>query len=348
MKAIRFHTHGGPEVLQLEDVSLPEPARSEVRVKIHASALNHMDIWVRKGLPGMAALPLIPGCDAAGTVDAVGAGVSGWLPGSRVCIFPMTTCGHCRHCLSGRINLCRDFKIFGEHQQGLHAEYACVPAENLMPLPSSLDFSGGAAFPLVYLTAWHMLVQAGRLQAGDRVLIIGATGGVGSAGVQIAKALGAEVIATAGGEKNLAAADALGADHVIDHYSESISGRVRDITGKEGVDIVFEHVGKKVWTEALKSLSWGGRLVTCGATTGPVVETDLRHIFIKQQSIVGSTMGDHEDMRRILALMGHERLHPVIDKIFKPGEIRAAHEYLESGHGVGKVVLDWQVFAAAN
>lgn len=341
MKSIRFHTHGSPEVLQIDDVPLPEPRAGEVRVKIVASALNHMDLWVRQGLPGMAALPLIPGCDAAGIVDALGESVVGVKLGARVSIFPMTTCGRCRFCLAGRINLCREFKIYGEHQQGLHAEYVCVPIANVMPLSDSLSFAEGAAYPLVFLTAWHMLFRAANLQAGDRVLIMGATGGIGSAAVQIAKVLGATVIATAGGEKNIVAVRAMGADHVIDHYKESISGRVKEITARAGVDVVLEHVGKKVWDEALKSLAWGGRLVTCGATSGPIVETDLRHIFIKQQQIIGSTMGDLEDMRRISVLLNSGKLKPIIDRSFKPEQIRDAHEHLAIGHGIGKVVIEW-------
>lgn len=341
MRAIRFHQHGGVDVLKLEEDEPPELQPHEVRVRVMASGLNHMDIWVRQGLPGMAALPLVPGCDAAGVIDGVGSDVTTFKGGERVFVFPMTTCGLCRHCLSGQINLCRDFKIFGEHRQGLHRDLVCVPAANVMRLPDSVDFVGGAAFPLVFLTAWHMLFRVACVKAGDRVLIVGGASGVGSAAVQIAKALGAWVVATASGEKNLLRLKDLGADEVIDHYNENISDRIKKLTAKEGVDVIFEHVGKKVWQEVLKSLAWGGRLVTCGATSGPIVETDLRHIFIKQQQILGSTMGDHEDMRRVVALLNRGLLKPVVDRVFSPAEIKQAHEYLEKGACCGKVVLDW-------
>jgi NADPH:quinone reductase-like Zn-dependent oxidoreductase len=341
MKAIRIHQHGDAGVLKIEEMPVPEPGAREVRIRIRATSINHMDIWVRQGIPGVASLPLTLGCDGAGTVDALGSEVTHVKPADRVFIFPLSSCGTCPACLAGRINLCRGFQIYGEHRQGLHAEYVCVAAENVMPVPTGLSFEQAAAFPLVTLTAWHMLAEAGALRPGEDVLIMGSSGGVGSMAIQIAKLLGSRVIATAGGEVNVKRAQALGADAVIDHYKEKIAARVKELTAGRGVDLVFEHVGEKVWAEALKSLAWGGRLVTCGATTGPHVTMDLRHIFIKQQRIIGSTLGTRADMLRIAGLVGRGLIKPIIDRIFPFCAVADSHRHLASGHGLGKVVLAW-------
>lgn len=341
MKAIRIHQHGGPEVLMIDDLPHPKPKDFEVKIAIHASSLNHMDLWVRRGLPGMAALPLILGCDGAGVIVECGSEVTDFNVNDRVVIFPMTSCGTCRFCVSGLENHCPKFKIFGEHQNGTHCEFICIPQSHVMKIPEKLDFAEAASFSLVYLTSWHMLVEKAQIKPGDDVLIVGAASGVGSAAIQIAKLFGAQVIATVGGAEKRDAALALGADHVIDHYKENIAGRVKEITHRKGVEIVYEHVGLKVWTDVLKSLAWAGKLVTCGATSGPVVETDLRHIFIKQQQIIGSTMGTRADMLQIIPFIAAQKLKPVIAKIFSYQEVRQAHEYLESSQNFGKVVLDW-------
>lgn len=335
MKAIRIHAHGGPEVLRVDDIAEPQVQKSQVKIKIAYSALNHMDLWVRKGIPGMGALPLVLGCDASGVIEEVGEGVSHLSQGDRVYIFPMTGVKN------GEVNLNPHFKIYGEHQNGLHSESVVVPAENALPLDESISFDQGAAFPLVGLTAYHMVCTKGQLRKNETVLVMGASSGVGSMAVQMAKALGARVIATAGSTEKKEAVTKLGADHVIDHYKDDISVRVREITEKKGVDLIIEHVGEKVWKSCLKSLGWGGRLVTCGATTGPMVQMDLRHIFIKQQSILGSTMGTPEEMLKVHQWVVSKDVTPVVDRVFAYNDIQEAHRYLESSKNVGKVLLKW-------
>lgn len=342
MLALRIHRHGGTEALSLDDIAEPVPGPGEVKVRACATSLNHMDLWVRKGMPGIGPLPLTLGCDLSGIVDAVGSGVTAFKPKDRVLLYPLSGCGTCAACMSGDTNLCRDFKIPGEHVNGTHAAFSVHRAERLIKLDDRIDFATAAAFPLTFLTAWHMLVANGNIAPGMDVLIMAAGSGVGAAGVQIAKHCGARVIATAGGAGKLAAAKELGADAVIDHYAESISKRVKELTNKRGVAIVFEHVGAKVWDECLKSLAWGGRLVTCGATSGPVVSLDLRHIFIKQQRIIGSTMGTQKELEVIHGLVAQGRLKTKIAATFTPLKIREAHEFLETSKNFGKVIINWE------
>lgn len=341
MHSIRIHNHGGPEVLQIDDIPEPSPGPGEVKVKTMATSLNRMDVWVRAGIPGIGELPLVLGCDAAGVVESVGPGAKKFKPSDRVLLFPLFSCGHCPACLSGHVNLCREFKIPGEHVDGTHREFFCVPESNLIRLDDRIAFETAAAFPLAFMTAWHMLVANGEIGPGQTILVIAASSGVGSAGVQIAKHFGARVIATAGGKDKLSLARTLGADETIDHYAESISKRVKAFTAGKGVDVILEHVGEKVWDECLKSLAWGGRLVTCGATSGPDVRMDLRHIFIKQQRIIGSTMGTKPELEDIHRLVASGALKPNIAKTFPYTDVRAAHEYLEKSTGFGKVVLTW-------
>ncbi len=335
MQAIRIHTHGGPEVLSIDSLPEPNPTETQIKIKVHFSALNHMDLWVRKGLPGVPPLPLILGCDAAGEVVEVGADVKNHSVGDRVFIYPMT--GVAR----GEINLNPNFRIYGEHQDGFHAQYICVPSENVLGLPEHVSFEVGAAFPLVTLTAWHMVVTKGNARAGETALLIGASSGVGSAALQILKELGVTVIATAGGSAKVQKTISLGADHVIDHQSESIAQRVKEITKGKGVNLVIEHVGEKVWSDCLRSLAWGGRLVTCGATTGPLVQIDLRHIFIKQQRLLGSTMGTPDEMEAALLWLEQDKIKPVVARIFDYTDVALAHDFLESAQAYGKVLLRW-------
>lgn len=341
MLSIRIHRHGGPEVLQIDDVPEPSPGPHEVFVQTKATSLNHMDVWVRSGIPGIGKLPLVLGCDASGVVESVGSDVTGFKLGDRVLLFPLFSCGHCAACLSGRVSLCREFKIPGEHVDGTHREYFCAPETHLIKLDGRVPFETAAAFPLTYITAWHMLVANGKIAANQDVLVIAAGSGVGSAAVQIAKHFGCRVIATAGGKEKMELSRALGADATVDHYAESISKRVKEFTGGKGVEVIFEHVGEKVWDECLKSLAWGGRLVTCGATSGPHVKMDLRHIFIKQQRIIGSTMGTKAELEEIHRLVADGSLKPVVAKTFPYTEVRDAHEYLEKSKGFGKVILTW-------
>lgn len=342
MKAIRIHKNGGIDQLKFDDVSLPPLGENEVRVQIKASGLNHMDLWVRRGIPGIGALPLILGCDGAGVVAKLGSAVTSFKTGDRVFLFPLYGCGHCVVCERGEENFCKNFKIYGEHVDGTHAECIQVPEHHLIPLSDNLSFVEGAAFPLVFLTAWHMLVYNGQVKKGDVVLVMGASSGVGSAAVQIAKHFGATVIATAGSKDKLDHALALGADHVVNHYETPIAKAVKDLTNKEGANIIIEHVGEKVWDDCLRALAWQGKLVTCGATTGPVVKTDLRHIFIKQQQILGSTMGTRREMVEIHKKMAEGAFKPVISNVLPSQDVQEAHRILESSENFGKVVLSWE------
>lgn len=344
MHSIRIHKHGGPEVLEIDDLPVPEPLPDQVRVKIKATSLNHMDIWVRSGLPGIGPLPLTLGCDAGGVVDTVGKNVSTLKSGDRVFLVPLYGCGKCVACAEGRINNCREFKIPGEHVNGVHVEFVCVPQTHAIKLADNLSFEEGAAFPLTFMTAWHMLVTKGQIKKDMNVLIMAAGSGVGAAGVQIAKHFGARVIATAGGEKKRALARELGADFVIDHYAENISQRVKEITERQGVDLILEHVGAKVWEDCMKSLGWGGKLITCGATSGAKVSLQLQHLFIKQQQIIGSTMGTAKELVQIHDLMAQGKLKAHVAKVFPYAQVREAHEYLEHSKNsdqFGKIVLKW-------
>ena len=279
MKAMLVTRHGGPEVLEMREVPDPVPAAGEVIVRVKAVAMNHLDIWVRKGLPTLTLpLPHVLGCDIAGVVEDTG-GTAGLDVGADVVIAPGTSCGRCRECAIGRDHFCRRYQILGEHRWGGNAEKIRVPAANVLPKPKRLSFEEAAAIPLVFLTAWHMLVSRAQVREGEWVLVHAAGSGVGSAAVQIAKLFGATVIATARGEAKLEAAKALGADHVIDYEKQDFLAEVKTLTAKRGVDVVFEHVGKNTWEKSILSLTAGGRLVTCGATTGFDAITDLRYLF---------------------------------------------------------------------
>jgi NADPH:quinone reductase-like Zn-dependent oxidoreductase len=338
MKAVRIHQFGGPEVLMYEDIPDPEPRKDQVLVRVKAVALNHLDLWVRNGLPGVK-LPHIPGSDVAGEVAAVGEYVAGFKTGQRVLVAPMHYCGHCAKCVAGLQNQCREFTVLGNAVDGGDCELIAVPAANVIPFPDSLDFNQAASVPLVFVTAWHMLVGRARVRPGQTVLILGASSGVGIAAVQIAKLFHCRVITTAGSDAKLEKARALGADYGIDHYKQKISEEVRRITNKEGVDIVIEHVGAATWDESLKSLKTAGTLVTCGATTGPSVSIDLRHLFARQLSLLGSYMGTMSELHEVLGHVFAGRLKPVVDRIFPLKDLRAAHEYLEKSQMFGKVVM---------
>jgi NADPH:quinone reductase-like Zn-dependent oxidoreductase len=340
MKAILFQKHGGPEVLQYTDAPEPVPGPRDVLVRVRACALNRLDLWVRQGLPGVSIpLPHIPGSDVAGEIAQVGRDVTRIKPGEKVVLAPGVSCGRCVACLSGRDNLCREFTNLGYMIDGGCAEYVRCPEVNCMPYPQNLSFEHAAAVPLVFQTAWHMLVGRARLQPGEDVLVLGAGSGVGSAAIQIAKFLGARVIATAGSDEKLAKARELGADETINHRTQKIRDEVRRITGKRGVDIVFEHVGTATWDESLASLAAGGRLVTCGATTGYDAKLDLRFLFSRQLSLLGSYMGEKGELYTLLKLVAAGRLKPVVDRTFPLSACAEAHAYLEAGKQFGKVVL---------
>lgn len=338
MKAVRIHAFGGPEVLSYEDIPEPRPKSGQVLVRVKACALNHLDIWVCKGLPGVK-LPHILGSDIAGEVAEIGEDVTGFAAGQRVLVAPMHFCGHCAKCVAGLQNQCREFTVLGNGVDGGNCELIAVPAANVIPIPDSLDFVQAASVPLVFVTAWHMLVGRAGVRPGHTVLVLGASSGVGIAAIQIAKMFHCRVITTAGNEAKLEKARGLGADYGIDHYKQKISDEVRKITNKEGVDIVIEHVGAATWDESVRSLKTGGALVTCGATTGPSVGIDLRHLFARQLSLLGSYMGTMGELHEVLGHVFAGRLKAVVDRTFPLSEIRAAHEYLEKSQMFGKVVM---------
>lgn len=339
MKAVRIHQFGGPEVLTYEDTPEPQLRKDQVLVRVKACSLNHLDLWVRKGLPGVK-LPHILGSDIAGEVAETGEYVTGFEPGQRVLVAPMHFCGHCLKCVAGLQNQCREFTVMGNAVDGGNCELIAVPEANVIPFPDSLDFNQAASVPLVFVTAWHMLVGLAGVRPGQTVLVLGASSGVGTAAIQIAKMFHCRVITTAGNEAKLEKAKALGADYGIDHYKQKISEEVRKITNKEGVDIVVEHVGVATWDESMRSLKTAGTLVTCGATTGPNVAVDLRHLFARQLRLLGSYMGTMAELHEVLGHVFAGRLRPVLDRTFPLSEIRAAHQYLEKSQMFGKVVVN--------
>src|SRR5437762_5458666 len=328
MKAVRIHEFGGPEVLRYEDIPDPKPRKDQLLVRVRACALNHLDLWVRKGLPGVT-LPHILGSDVAGEIVEVGEYVTGLKSGQRVLLAPMHFCNHCPKCVAGLQNQCREFTVLGNGVDGGNCELTAVPGVSVIPIPASLDFNQAASVPLVFVTAWHMLTGRAAIRPGQTVLILGANSGVGIAAIQIAKMFNARVITTAGDDRKMAKARELGADHVINHYQQKISEEIRKITEKEGVDIVLEHVGPATWDESLRSLKPAGTLVTCGATTGPQVDIDLRFVYSRQLSILGSYMGTMGELHEVLKHVFTGRLKPVVDRTFPLKEARAAHEYME-------------------
>jgi NADPH:quinone reductase-like Zn-dependent oxidoreductase len=339
MKAVRIHEFDGPEVLRYEDIPDAQPRKDQVLIRIKACALNHLDIWVRKGLPGVK-LPHILGSDIAGEIVAIGEYVTGFTPSQRVVLAPMHFCNHCAKCAAGLQNQCPEFTALGNAVDGGYCELIAVPPVNVIPIPDNLDFIQAASVPLVFLTAWHMLVGRAGIRLGQTVLVLGAGSGVGIAAIQIAKLFHARVITTAGDEKKLEKAHALGADFGINHYTQKISQEVRKITNKEGVDIVVEHVGTATWDESMKSLKPGGTIVTCGATTGLNAAFDLRFLFSRQLNFLGSYMGTMSELREVLGHVFAGRLKPVVDRTFPLQEARAAHEYMENSQMFGKIVLN--------
>jgi NADPH:quinone reductase-like Zn-dependent oxidoreductase len=340
MKAVRIHQHGGPEVLTYENVPEPTIKANEILLKVRACSLNHLDLFVRAGIPGVKfKLPHILGSDIAGEVVAVGELCERITPGQRVLLSPGQSCRQCQKCLEGKDNECRRYALFGTGHPGGNRELMPAPEYSAIPIPDHLSFEEAAAVPLVFLTAWHMLFGRANLQPGEDVLVLAASSGVGSAAIQIAKLFHCRVIATAGGEEKMAKARQLGADEVIDHYAQDISAEVKRLTGKRGVDVVFEHVGRATWQKSFESLSPVGRLVTCGATTGHDVTVDLRYLFSKQYALFGSYMGTMGELHRVLQFVFKGLLKPVIDRVYPLAEIAAAHERLERKEQFGKVIL---------
>lgn len=336
MKAVRFHEHGGPEVLRYEDVADPAPANGRAIVRVRACALNHLDLWQRRGLERVRIpLPHISGSDVAGEIVEAG---GAFASGTRVLLQPGLGCGHCLRCQQGRDNECPEYSVLGYVTDGGYAEFVSVPLENVVPIPDHVDFVSAAAFPLTFLTAWHMLVTRAYLEAGETVLILAGGSGVGQAAIQIARLHGARVFATAAPSKH-EKTRALGAQDVFDHYESDFSKRVRDATAGRGADVVVEHVGEATWERSVRSLARGGRLVTCGATTGPHGAIDLRHLFARQLSLLGSYMGRKAELLAASEAFFEGRLRPVVDEVVPLKEARSAQERLEAAEQFGKIVL---------
>ena len=340
MKAVRFHQHGGPEVLRYEEVAEPDLAPGEVLVRVRACALNHLDVWARSGLRHVTIpMPHITGSDVAGEV--VSSAAAEVAAGRRVMLQPGISCGRCTACLSGTDNECARYEVLGYlHHPGGYAEYVKVPVQNLISIPDEIDFVQAAAFPLTFLTAWHMLMTRAKLKRGEDVLVLAAGSGVGQAAIQIAFLHGARVFATAGTEDKLERARALGAFEVIHHHQQDIAEEIKRLTNKRGVDVVIEHVGEATWAKSVRSLARGGRLVTCGATTGPNGALNLSALFSKQLSILGSYMGTKGELMRAARFFFAGQLKPVVDRTFPLADAAAAHRRMEESGQFGKIVLD--------
>jgi len=340
-EGVVLHRHGGPEVLVREAFDIDEPGPRQVRVRVRAVALNHLDLWGRRGLPNVKYVyPHRLGADIVGEIEAIGPGAIGCAVGQKVVVSPGISCGVCAACLSGRDNFCPRYRIFGENTQGGYARHVNVPDANVLPFPEPLSFAEAAAIPLVFLTAWQMVVTHGAVAPGDTVLVQAAGSGVSSAAIQIAKLHGARVFATAGGEEKVARAKALGADEAFDYTQKDFVAECKRLTDKRGVDVVVEHVGGEVFAKSVLAARWGGKVVTCGATAGFAPAIDLRQIFFRQVQVIGSTMGSKGTMHRVLSLVAERRLRPVIDRVMPLWEAAEAHRILEERRAFGKVVLE--------
>ncbi len=337
MKAVRFHRHGGPEVLRYEDAPDPSPEPGRAIVRVRACALNHLDIWERRGIDRVAVpLPHISGSDVAGEVVHDGGGP---VPaGTRVLLQPGLSCGKCAACRAGRDSLCPSYDVLGLLSQGGYAELVSVPLDNVVPIPDHVSFIDAAAFPLTFLTAWHMLVKLARVGEGELVLVLAGGSGVGQAAIQIAKMKGARVFATSGPRK-LEKTRALGAETVFDHYATDFAHEIRTLTAGRGVDVVVEHVGEATWDRSVRALARGGRLVTCGATTGGRVGLDLRYLFARQLSLLGSYMGAKSDLLEAAVPFFEGRLRPVVDTVIPLADAAEAQRKLEKREQFGKIVL---------
>ena len=341
MKAVVLSRHGGNDVLSVGTLPDPVPGPGEVLVRLSAAALNRLDLFVRDGIPGVPVeFPHVPGADGCGRVEALGEGVTGLVPGERVVLQPGLSCGRCEFCRDGERSLCVDYGILGEHRAGTLAEKVVVPAGNVWKAPAHLTDEEAAAFPLAAMTAWRMLVTRAALRPGESVLIHGIGGGVSAYALQVARLAGASlVIATSGDERKLEKAKALGADVVLDYRATDVGKKVRELTGKRGVDVVVDSVGAATWRASLTAAAKKGRIVTCGATSGPNPEEEIRIIFWKQLSILGSTMGTDAEFGALLAAVARRQVLPIVDEVFPLADVRSAYERLESGAGFGKVVV---------
>jgi NADPH:quinone reductase-like Zn-dependent oxidoreductase len=342
MKALTLLAAGGLEYLRVQE--LPEPdieAADHVLVRIHTVGLNRLDLWVAEGLPGVNyRFPHVMGSDGAGSIVAVGPGVERLRPGDRVMINPTFSCGNCPWCLQGEEALCREVQVLGEHRPGTAAEYVALPAENLARVPESMPWPEAGSFSLATLTAWRMLTTRGRVQPGETVLIWGIGGGVAQASLQIARLLGARTIVTSGSDRKLQLAVARGADVALNHRRANVAKEVRDLTGGHGADAIVDSGGQESWPGSLRCLKRGGRLLICGATTGPAVSLDLRRLFWHQWSILGSTLGNRREYAEIVRLAEDGKLWPVVDRVFPVDRAVDAFERLKQGEQFGKLVIE--------
>ena len=342
MKAVRFHEPGGLEKLRYEEVPDPLIGDTEVLVHVRACALNHLDIWSRSGSRGGDDVPLphISGGDISGEVVKRGKSAKSLTSDTKVIVAPGISCGMCRYCRSGWDSLCPEFRIIGYQTQGGYAEYVAVPSGNLLPIPDKLSFEEAASVPLVFLTAWHMLRTRAVLKPGENVLVWGAGSGVGIAAIQVAKLLGADkVISTVGEEEKKDKAKKLGSDFVLNHHKEDIPAEVKRLTNGEKVNVVFDHVGTATWERSLRSLAPGGRLVNCGVTSGGKAEVDIRYLFVRQFSLLGSYMGGFAELQEVLRFLEDGRLKAVVDSIFPLKDAAKAQERMEKSQQFGKIVL---------
>ena len=340
MKAVVFSQHGGPEVLQYQDVPKPKPGPAEVVIQVKAASINHIDIFLRRGMPGVKVpMPKIVGSDASGIVSDLDPAVSGLSVGQRVTINPGISCGHCEFCAAGFGSQCASWAMVGENRDGTYAEYVAVPAHIVLPIPDSMSFEEAAAAPLVFITAWSMMVGKGNIRPGEDVLILGAGAGVGTAAIQIAKLVGCRVFAAASSAEKLQRAKALGADILIDYRADEFDKKIRELTNRRGVDVVVDYVGADTWVRSLRSARRGGRILTCGATTGFAPQTDLRQIFFRQLQVFGSTMGSHHDFLDVMKCIFRGQLKPVIDRVLPLAEAHKGHELIEQRAVFGKLIL---------
>jgi NADPH:quinone reductase-like Zn-dependent oxidoreductase len=338
VQAARFHAHGGPDVLVLEDAPDPRPRPGEALIRVRACAINHLDLWQRRGLERVTIpFPHISGAEVAGEVVEAPAGEV--AAGTRVLLQPGLSCGRCAACLDGRDNECRRYDVLGYQSDGGYAELVVVPVANVVAIPDHIGFAAAAAFPLTFLTAWHMLVARAKVRPGETVLVLAGTSGVGQAAIQVARLHGARVIATAGSDTKLAQSRALGADEVVHHHDDDLVAVVRRLTGNRGVDVVIEHVGAATWERSVRSLAPGGRLVTCGNTTGWDARIDLRFLFSRQLSLLGSYMGTKGELLQAAQFFFAGRLTPLVDSVMPLAGAADAHRRLEAGDVAGKLVL---------
>ncbi|PYS54416.1 MAG: alcohol dehydrogenase [Acidobacteria bacterium] len=340
MKAVVFDKHGGPEVLRYADVPDPVAGRGEVVLEVKATSINHIDIFLRRGMPGVKVpLPKIIGSDAAGVIREIGPEVSDLRAGQRVTINPGISCGRCEFCAAGFGSQCLTYAMVGENTDGAYAELLKVPSHIVLPIPDSISFEEAAAAPLVFLTAWSMMAVKGNIRPGEDVLILGVGAGVGTAAIQIAKMLGCRVFATASTEEKLQRAKQLGADFLINYRTEEFDKKIRDLTNRRGVDVVVDYIGADTWVRSLRAARRGGRVLTCGATTGFAPQTDLRQIFFRQVQVIGSTMGSHREFLDVMKCVFRGQLKPVIDRVLPLKEAPKGHELIEARAVFGKIVL---------